>query len=193
MFFYNIPLVDNEEFERAATLAEKYLDFETLVQICETTDNQHRLDEYMDRFSNQNFPEYVYTWYLEKNKRGKLIDRCRTFTKSRNVQKLTQFLSDHPSLAWMQNIYDRKFALAANTLRNLANDETDSIMRQKTLLSLSKLSKLADASAGDSFVQDVNLRLELVSFQEELPDYVLEQFGYVLNYFFFFFINRYDK
>lgn len=179
MFFFNAPPVDDGEFERAATLAEKYLDFETLVQICETTDNQRRLDEYMDRFSSENFPEYVYTWYLEKNKRGKLMDRCRAFAKSRNAQKLAQFLSDHPSLSWMQNVYDKKFALAADTLRNLASDETDSIVRQRTLLSLSKLSRLADAAADENFVQDVNVRLELVTFQEELPDYVLEQFGYV--------------
>lgn len=161
-------------------MAEKYLDFETLVLICESTDNQQRLDEYMDRFNNEGFSEYVYTWYLQKNKQGKLIERCRKVTKPRNLQKLTHFLSDHPSLSWMQNIYDRKFENAADTLRNLASEETESVVRQKTMLSLCKLSKLAASKtvAADPYIQDVNSQLELITFQEELPDYVLEQYGY---------------
>lgn len=134
----------------------------------------------MDRFSNEGFSEYVYMWYLQKNKQGKLIDRCRKVTKPRNIQKLTSFLSDHPSLSWMQNIYDKKFETAADTLRNLASEETESVVRQKTMLSLCKLSKLAAPNTlpSDSYVEDVNSQLELITFQEELPDYVLEQYGY---------------
>lgn len=31
-------------------LAEKYLDFNTLIQICETTNNQERLEGYISKF-----------------------------------------------------------------------------------------------------------------------------------------------
>lgn len=50
LFF--VSVVD-EEFERAAILAEKYCDFQTLVQICELTDNNERLNQYMEKFSEQ--------------------------------------------------------------------------------------------------------------------------------------------
>jgi hypothetical protein len=45
--------VADEEFERAAILAEKYCDFQILVQICELTGNRERLDQYMEKFSEQ--------------------------------------------------------------------------------------------------------------------------------------------
>jgi hypothetical protein len=45
--------VEDEEFERAAILAEKYCDFQILVQICELTDNNERLNQYMEKFSEQ--------------------------------------------------------------------------------------------------------------------------------------------
>ena len=48
------PLVEDEEYELAAKLGEKYLDFQTLVIICDKTDNQQRLNEYIEKFQ-----EYV--------------------------------------------------------------------------------------------------------------------------------------
>lgn len=169
-----------QEWERAAVLAEKYLDFEALTVICESTDNQNRLDEYMDRFSNDGFPEFVYSWYLQENKQGKLIDKCRRLGKSKNMQKLSGFLSGHPSLSWLQYVYEKKFSLASDVLQNLAAEETESLLRQKTMLSLAKLSKLASPVVveNDPIVENINLQLELVASQEELPDYVLEQYGY---------------
>lgn len=108
--------MNEKEYERAILLAEKYLDFETLVIVCEKTDNQARLDEYMDRFSNNGFSEYVYNWFIKENKQGKLIDKYRKVGKTKHLQKLSNFLSDHPSLYWMQQIFDHKFTLAASTL-----------------------------------------------------------------------------
>lgn len=37
----------------AAALAEKYCDFDILVQMCEQTDNQARLQRYMNQFADQ--------------------------------------------------------------------------------------------------------------------------------------------
>lgn len=47
-------------------------------------------------------------------------------------------------------------------------------------MSLSKLAKLAGPTTSDThiYVDNVNSRLELINYQEELPDYVLQQFGY---------------
>lgn len=147
--------------------------------ICECTNNQRRLDEYLERFSNQGFSEFVYNWFLKENKQGKLINMCKNVTKSKNIEKLTTFLSDHPSLAWMQEIFDKKYNQAADTLHKLGMEETDSITRQKTMLSLCKLAKLAGGShVTDDYIKAVESKLNLIAFQEEIPDYVLQQFGY---------------
>ncbi len=42
--------VQHEQYERAASLAEKYSDFGILVQLCEVTNNQDRLQRYMNQY-----------------------------------------------------------------------------------------------------------------------------------------------
>jgi nuclear pore complex protein Nup133 len=173
------PFLQEKEWERCAKLAEKYLDFDTLMMICESSGNQRRLNDYLDRFSNEGFSEHVYNWLLKENKQGKLIDMCKQVGKSKNLQKLTSFLSDHPSLSWMQEIFDKKYNQAADTLQKLAASETESITRQKTMYSLCKLTKLASANQDcDPYMRNIEARLDLISYQEDIPDYVLQQFGY---------------
>lgn len=41
------------QYQWVAALAEKYCDFDILVQMCEQTDNQNRLQHYMAKFAEQ--------------------------------------------------------------------------------------------------------------------------------------------
>lgn len=174
-----LPLIEEKEWESATQLAEKFLDFDCLIRICDATDNQQRLDDYMNRFQNEGFTEHVYNWYLKENKQAKLIEKCRKLN-TRNAKKLTGFLGQHPSLLWMQQIFDKQFSQASLTLSNLSEKETDSLTKQKTMCSLAKLAKLAAPNSPDTeyFLEDINSKLELISYQEDIPDYVLQQFGY---------------
>ena len=66
-FKYNfnliLSLVEHEQLERAAALAEKYCDFQVLVAICEQTENQDRLQRYMNQFQNMVRGDPVcFTW-----------------------------------------------------------------------------------------------------------------------------------
>lgn len=45
--------VDLGQYQWVAALAEKYCDFDILVQMCEQTDNQSRLQHYMTKFADQ--------------------------------------------------------------------------------------------------------------------------------------------
>lgn len=47
------PEVTLGQYPWAASLAEKYCDFDILVQMCEQTDNQARLQRYMTQFADQ--------------------------------------------------------------------------------------------------------------------------------------------
>ena len=48
--FWCFFAVEHEHFDRAASLAEKFCDFETLVTICENSNNMDRLQRYMEQF-----------------------------------------------------------------------------------------------------------------------------------------------
>lgn len=41
------------QYQWVGTLAEKYCDFDILVQMCEQNDNQSRLQHYMAKFADQ--------------------------------------------------------------------------------------------------------------------------------------------
>lgn len=61
------------QYEQAAKLAEKYLDFKTLDVICEQTKNQLRLEEYIERYRYQDFSQFAINWHLQQNKRDHVI------------------------------------------------------------------------------------------------------------------------
>lgn len=178
------PLVDDKEWERAALLAEKYLDFTCLVVICENTNNQQRLDDYLDRFKNEDFAQHVFNWYLREGKQGKLLARCRAAarpaTRITPPSSLNKFLGTHPQLKWLQHAFEGDYAQAAQTLLVLALEEKDLLTRKKSMLSFAKLSSLVATGVNfsGSFVDCVNQELEMVQIQEEIPDKVLLLFGY---------------
>ena len=45
--------VELGQYQWVAALAEKYCDFDILVQLCEQTNNQSRLQHYMAKFAEQ--------------------------------------------------------------------------------------------------------------------------------------------
>lgn len=45
--------MENDEYERAAILAEKYCDFQILVELCDRTNNKERLNSYTAKFADQ--------------------------------------------------------------------------------------------------------------------------------------------
>lgn len=55
--------VELGQYEWVAALAEKYCDFDILVQMCEQTDNQSRLQHYMAKFADQVRRAEVAPWW----------------------------------------------------------------------------------------------------------------------------------
>lgn len=165
--------VDGGQYELAAKLAEKYLDFKTLVIICDQTKNQTRLDEYIERYRDQDFSQFAINWHLQQNKRGDLFERFK-----RNQSELTRFLGDHPSLAWIQTVFNGDLSRAARILLQLAKNETELVFRKKTMLSLSKLTSLAADEDLSSQIEAINGELQLIQYQLMLPTRMLQIFGY---------------
>ncbi|GAB0092436.1 Nuclear pore complex protein Nup133 [Sergentomyia squamirostris] len=166
------PFVEDEQYELAAKLAEKYLDFQILVAICDRTKNQLKLEEYIERFKDLEFSQFAINWHLRQNKQQDLFDRFKS-----NQAALGRFLHDHPSLAWVQFLFNGELLKAAETLYALAQNETELIARKKTILSLAKLSFFA-AGESSAEIEMINNELNLIEYQEQLPLGILQAFGY---------------
>uniref|UniRef100_A0A672G307 Nucleoporin Nup133/Nup155-like C-terminal domain-containing protein n=1 Tax=Salarias fasciatus TaxID=181472 RepID=A0A672G307_SALFA len=156
------PLLELGQYQWVAALAEKYCDFDILVQMCEQTDNQSRLQHYMAKFAEQNFADFLFRWYMEKGKRGKLLSQPAT-----QHQQLASFLQAHQHLSWLHHIH------AHRTLYNQANAETRYFVKKKTLLALSKLTVLASDLPED----EINIveQERFLLHQETLPRQLLEE------------------
>lgn len=154
-------------------MAEKYLDFKTLVIICDQTKNQARLDEYIDRYKDKDFSQFAINWHLQQNKRGDLFERFK-----RNQNELARFLGDHPSLAWIQSVSNGDMARASRVLSSLAMEEMESITRKKTMLSLAKLTALSADEVLSSDIESLNIELQFIEYQLKLSPRLLAIFGY---------------
>lgn len=150
------------------------MDFKTLVVICDRTKNQTRLDEYIERYRDQDFSQFAINWHLQQNKRGDLFERFK-----RNQIELTRFLGDHPSLAWIQTVFNGDLARASRILLSeLAQNETDSVSRKKTMLSLAKLTSLAADEDLSNQIEIINGELQLIDYQSKVSKRMLHIFGY---------------
>ncbi|KAK3530270.1 hypothetical protein QTP86_022422 [Hemibagrus guttatus] len=166
------PLLELGQYQWVAALAEKYCDFDILVQMCEQTENQTRLQHYMTKFADQNFADFLFRWYMEKGKRGKLLSQPIA-----QHQQLASFLQAHEHLSWLHHIHVQDFQSAHNTLYSQANTETRYFSKKKTLLALSKLTALASDMPEPLQRKQVNDIVEQERFllhQETLPKQLLE-------------------
>uniref|UniRef100_A0A3B5LVW4 Nuclear pore complex protein Nup133 n=1 Tax=Xiphophorus couchianus TaxID=32473 RepID=A0A3B5LVW4_9TELE len=162
------PLLELGQYQWVAALAEKYCDFDILVQMCEQTDNQNRLQHYMAKFADQNFSDFLFRWYMEKGKRGKLLAQ-----PAAQHQQLASFLQSHQHLSWLHHICINDFQNAHRTLYSQANKETRYFVKKKTLLALSKLTALAS----DLPQHEINIveQERFLLHQETLPKRLLEE------------------
>ncbi|KAI1896989.1 hypothetical protein AGOR_G00100590 [Albula goreensis] len=167
------PFLELGQYQWVASLAEKYCDFDILVQMCEQTDNQSRLQRYMTRFADQNFADFLFRWYMEKGKRGKLLSQPIA-----QHQQLASFLQAHEHLSWLHQINVQDFQTAHRTLYGLANMETRYFAKKKTLLALSKLTALTSDFPEvvlQRKLDDIQEQERFLLHQETLPKQLLEE------------------
>ncbi|KAM6279105.1 nuclear pore complex protein Nup133 [Porphyrio hochstetteri] len=173
------PLLSLGQYQMAAALAEKYCDFDILVQMCEQTDNQARLQRYMTQFADQNFSDFLFRWYLEKGKRGKLLSQPVA-----QHGQLASFLQAHEHLSWLHEINSQDLQKAHRTLQTLANMETRYFAKKKTLLGLSKLAALASDFSENILqekIEEISEQERFLLYQETLPEQLLAEKQLNLN------------
>ncbi|CAB3374512.1 Hypothetical predicted protein [Cloeon dipterum] len=172
------PFVDESMTEQAMKLAEKYLDFHTLVHICDSIGNDERLENYMQKFADEGFSEFLFGWYMKEGKQDKLMNLFGGSVRPlQHQQALVCFLSQHPHLAWLQAVRTGNYAAASSTLFQLAREQTERLSRKKTMLSLAKLSSLAMEEPEhkiEEHVKPIDDALNLCEIQETLPQSIYD-------------------
>ncbi|XP_011189128.2 nuclear pore complex protein Nup133 [Zeugodacus cucurbitae] len=167
-------LIDDEQYEYAAKLAEKYLDFQSLVIICDETKNQDRLDGYIKKFEEYDFSQFAINWHLRQNRQGEVFERFKG-----NQAALSQFMRDHPTLGWIQLVFNGDFERAAKILLQLAQNETEFVQRKKSMLSLAKLAAFASADSDLAIqLESINAELNIIDYQEQLSEPLMQNYGY---------------
>ncbi|XP_016974510.1 nuclear pore complex protein Nup133 [Drosophila rhopaloa] len=167
-------LIKDRQYEYAAKLAEKYLDFQSLVLICDETQDKDRLDDYTRKYEEFDFSQFAINWHLRQNRHGEVFERFKG-----NQTALAQFMRDHPSLGWIQLVFNGDFERAAKVLYELAQCETEFVARKKSMLSLAKLAAFAAADSDlTAQVEKINADLALVEYQSQLGHDVLQSLGF---------------
>ncbi|XP_033106375.1 nuclear pore complex protein Nup133-like [Anneissia japonica] len=175
---YNLimPLVDLGQNDKVAYLAEKFCDFGILVRLCEATNDNARLQRYMNQFADRGFSEFLFKYYMDEGKRGKLLSH--SFGRQ---QELANFLESHDNLSWLHHIHTNDYTQAHETLWRIGQEEVNSLSKKKTLLSLSKLSMLASENPVQKNIDDLNTQLDIILHQETLPQPILQELNMELN------------
>ncbi|XP_071963229.1 nuclear pore complex protein Nup133-like [Antedon mediterranea] len=170
------PLVDLGQNDKAASLAEKFCDFRILVRLCEATNDNSKLQKYMNKFGNKGFSEFVFKYYMDQGKRGKLLSHSFG-----HQQELADFLQSHDNLSWLHHINTNDYTQAHETLWRISQEEVNSLSKKKTLLSLSKLSMLASDDPVERNIDELNTQLDIILHQETLPQPILQNLNMELN------------
>lgn len=110
---------------------------------------------------------------MKQNKQGDLFERFKS-----NQIELAKFLNNHPSLAWIQMIFNGQLEKASLILLELAQNEEDLVARKRTMLSLAKLAAFAAESDLSQHIEDLEKELHLIEHQEQIPSDMAEMFGY---------------
>lgn len=159
-------LMDHKEYEKAASLAEKYYDFTTLAIVCDITDDTERRQRYCNIFAHKGFRESMYNYYLRIGKRGKLLTMPLTM-------ELSLVLSKCKSLSWLRDIESEDYFSAYETLLSLALEEKKFVSRKKTVLAMAKLCLLSMGQDTEDRLPEINTEQELITHQELIPHEVL--------------------
>ncbi|KAI8425477.1 hypothetical protein MSG28_007222 [Choristoneura fumiferana] len=153
------PYMEAGQAERAAVLAEKFKDFELLVEMCVQQDDMDRLYSYIDKYAGEVAAARARRAW------------CARWGPLRGAAAgwLARAPPRRPALA-LHHLAARDYASAASLLAALAVEETDSVDRMTTTASLAKLCLLAsDESHPSELWNKVESSLSLGEQHAALP------------------------
>ncbi|XP_048485824.1 nuclear pore complex protein Nup133 [Plutella xylostella] len=173
-----LPFMSAGETERALALAEKFGEFELLIQACVQRGQLGRLRDYMHKYQDQGLPEAAYAWLASRGGRhAALLVRQLAGAgagEGAGAARAAAWLRAAPGrkpLLALQQLEVREHAAAAAALAAMADEETESVNRMTTMASLAKLCALAgdEEAGGGALRRRVEARLALGEQHAALP------------------------
>ncbi|VDP21278.1 unnamed protein product [Soboliphyme baturini] len=107
----------------ATTLATKFCDYETLIDIYEDSDRPDLLQDLQHLLSDPAFADALYGRYVKRNKISLLLSQCGPH--------LERFVSQNTHLGWLLHIKTGDFAQASEELLTTARNENQLLSRRK--------------------------------------------------------------
>ncbi|OWR45653.1 putative Nuclear pore complex protein Nup133 [Danaus plexippus plexippus] len=149
------PYLAEGQAERAAVLAEKFKDFELLIQMCVDKNDLERLDGYMDKYEDEGFPEKTFAWLASRG--GRMCALLVRSVGARVPRRLESWLAAAPDRLTLRTVHALargELDLATELFAQLADNENVYVNRMadltrslfQTAASLSKLCSLAGGS-----------------------------------------------
>ncbi|XP_063831713.1 nuclear pore complex protein Nup133 [Ostrinia nubilalis] len=138
------PFMEEGLTERAAVLAEKFREWELLVELCVRAADLPRLYAYVDKYPSEGVAELAFAQIVDGG--GPLVSALVRCERPNVASKLTAWLQASPTRAHLlalQRLTARDYSAAAPALAQLAGEEQDSVNRMTTMASLAKLCILA--------------------------------------------------
>ncbi|XP_063387643.1 nuclear pore complex protein Nup133 [Cydia fagiglandana] len=138
------PYIDAGQTERAAVLAEKFKDFELLIEMCDRQDDMERLYSYIDKYSGEGIAEAAFAYLMEAGGAGtaRLVRALGARYPARAAAWLARAPARDPARA-LHLLQAKDYGQAAQVLAGLAQGERDEVNRMTTTASLAKLCLLA--------------------------------------------------
>ncbi|XP_020024420.1 nuclear pore complex protein Nup133 isoform X3 [Castor canadensis] len=160
------PLLTLGQYPWAASLAEKYCDFDILVQMCEQTDNQARLQRYMTQFADQAHVTLL----------GLANTETRYFAKKKTLLGLSKLAALASDLS--EDVLQEKIEVMAEQERFLLHQETlpEQLLAEKQL-SLSAMPVLTAPRLISLYICEENRRASEYDFKKalDLLEYIDEE------------------
>ncbi|KAL7273102.1 hypothetical protein RUND412_004061 [Rhizina undulata] len=192
------PLVDIGRAERAYSIAEKWMDCRTLVELCweelfrnevtmkevameegeakrelqrQRTVTMNRLESYFETFGEK-FAFEIYEYLIENSQLQTLMNGFERW-RERYLTKFLRGNQKYAKLSWMHDVTRRDYDRAGMTLQHIAKEVEEDLWCKKVELSLSKLASLAarqslGTTTLDTPMLDFDAELELIKIQESL-------------------------
>ena len=163
----------------ALALAEKFLDFETLIRTCVSEKKFDKLLHYQNVFASENFDLYLIKW-LHANNYIKLLLSLKS-------PALLPFLNKTPELRWIVEAKDRNWAQAAVCLHRICSTDAEmKLHKKRLLLSYAKMYCMMAGNKSE-LMDDVSKMMNLLQLQVRFVRYtfgklvILEKFDLTIT------------
>lgn len=169
--------IKQKQIDTAIRLAEQYVDFNTLIMICELRNDLDLLESYLNKFENTKFVEDVVKYVMDKRKLSFLLKN--QFLRRRDI---SDCLDRYQEIAWIKDFKNEQYHKASRVLANLATNDAKYFMQQKSLVSLSKLSLIANGDYDQREMNALNRKLDYLAYTENLPADVIKKLSLDVNH-----------